>query len=235
MKKQVKKQRQTQAPIKRDAFTLMRIQPKTIGQNKMMEEYQDGMNVIGYGSAGSGKSYIACYLALKDLFEKEKGKIIIVRSAVPTRDQGYLPGSLEEKQAVYQLPYINIVNELCQNGAAWEILTKKGQIQFMTTSYIRGITLDDAVVIVDEIQNADAKEIESVLTRVGLNTQVIICGDTRQNDLDRKRQKSGFQWLLSVAERMEEWFALIEFRPDDIVRSGFVRDFIIAVEEMENG
>ena len=219
------------ASQKREAFTLTEVKPKTEAQKMMIEGYLQGQNVVAFGSAGSGKSFIACYLALKDLIEKEKDKIIIVRSAVTTRDQGFLPGTLEEKSAVYQIPYVNIVNDICQNGAAWEILTKKGTIQFLTTSYVRGITLDDAVIIVDEFQNMDPEELESVMTRVGENTQIILCGDTRQSDLKRKRQESCFSWLMKVSEKMPTWFDTVRFLPSDIVRSGFVRELIETIEE----
>lgn len=220
------------ATVKREEFSLTDIRPKTEAQRMMMAGYLEGQNVVAYGSAGSGKSFIACYLALKDLQDKEKQKIIIVRSAVPTRDQGFLPGSLEEKSAVYQIPYVNIVNELCQNGAAWEIMTKKGMIEFMTTSYVRGVTLDDAVIIIDEFQNMDPKELESVLTRVGENSQLILCGDTRQSDLERRKQESSFEWLMKVAERMPDWFDMVRFMPCDIVRSGFVKKLIMVTEEL---
>ena len=218
--------------VKREAFSLASIQPKTEAQRMMMAGYLEGQNVVAYGSAGSGKSFIACYLALKDLQDKEKQKIIIVRSAVPTRDQGFLPGSLEEKSAVYQIPYVNIINELCQNGAAWEILTKKETIQFMTTSYVRGITLDDAVIIVDEFQNMNPKEIYSLLTRVGENTQVILCGDTNQSDLNNKREESCFEWVKKVVDRMPDWFEPVRFMPCDIVRSEFVKKLIMVTEDL---
>ncbi len=218
--------------VKREAFSLSEINPKTEAQRLMMAGYLEGQNVVAYGSAGSGKSFIACYLALKDLQEKEKEKIIIVRSAVPTRDQGFLPGSLEEKSAVYQIPYVNIINELCQNGAAWEILTKKGTIQFMTTSYVRGITLDDSVIIVDEFQSMTAHELYSLLTRVGENTQVILCGDTKQSDLNKKKEESCFDWMMRVAERMPDWFDPVRFMPSDIVRSEFVKKLIMVTEDL---
>ena len=218
--------------VKREAFSLADIQPKTEAQRMMMAGYLEGQNVVAYGSAGSGKSFIACYLALKDLQDKEKQKIIIVRSAVPTRDQGFLPGSLEEKSAVYQIPYVNIINELCQNGAAWEILTKKETIQFMTTSYVRGVTLDDAVIIVDEFQNMSQHEIYSLLTRVGENTQVILCGDTKQSDLNKKREESCFEWMMKVADRMPDWFDPVRFMPCDIVRSEFVKKLIMVTEDL---
>lgn len=219
--------------FRREEFSLAPVQPKTEAQRMMMTAYLEGQNLVAHGSAGTGKSFIACYLAMKDLIEREKNRIIIVRSAVPTRDQGFLPGSLEEKSSVYQIPYISIINEICQNGAAWEILTTKKQIQFLTTSYIRGITLDDAVVIVDEFQNMDPKELESILTRVGENTQLILCGDTRQSDLERRKQESSFRWIMRVAERMPDWFDMVRFMPCDIVRSGFVRELIETIEEMD--
>jgi phosphate starvation-inducible protein PhoH len=221
------------AAVKRDAFTLADIQPKTEAQRMMIDGYLSGQNVVAFGSAGTGKSFIACYLALKDIIEKEKDRIIIMRSAVPTRDQGFLPGTLEEKSAVYEIPYVAIVNDICQNGTAWEILTKKKTIEFMTTSYVRGITLDDAVIIVDEFQNMDPKELESVLTRVGENSQIILCGDTRQSDLLRKREESCFNWMMEVSTRMPSWFDVVRFLPRDIVRSGFVRELIETIEEMD--
>ena len=215
---------------KREAFNLVKLQSRTAAQKAMMDAYLDDLNVIASGSAGTGKSYVACYLALKDLFEKEKDRIVIVRSTVPTRDQGFLPGTVEEKQAVYQLPYVGIVNELCQNGAAWEILKKKDMIQFITTSYVRGITLDNACIIIDEFQNMNQEELYSVLTRVGENTQVILCGDTRQTDL--KKEKTAFYWLESLSHKMPDWFRHITFHPEDIVRSDFVKALIIANESM---
>lgn len=231
MRKQKRSPKQA-ATVKREQFQLNRLNSKNENQRQMMEAYLDGANVIAYGSAGTGKSYVACYLGLKDLLEKEKEKIIIVRSAVPTRDQGFLPGTLEEKSAVYQIPYVGIVNELCQNGAAWEILTKKDQIQFITTSYIRGITLDNCVIIVDEFQNTNKEELYSVLTRVGENTQVILCGDTKQTDLNSKKETSSFNWLMSIADRMQDWFESVRFTSDDIVRSEFVKELIKAEESL---
>lgn len=220
--------------INKEHFTLKDgIKPKTEAQRQMIEGYVQGQNIVAYGSAGSGKSYVACYLGLKDLFEKEKNKIIIVRSAVPTRDMGFLPGNLDEKAEVYSIPYKAIVNDLCQNGTAWEILSKKGLIQFITTSYIRGITLDNCVIIFDEFQNCDAAELESVLTRLGENSQIIICGDTRQSDLKRRKQSSGFDWLMLVAKNMPDWFDAVHFRREDIVRSEFVKELIGVIEDLE--
>lgn len=204
--------------------------PKTEPQRQMVRSFIDGLNLVAHGSAGSGKSFVGCYLALSSFFRGDHEKIVIVRSAVATRDQGFLPGTLEEKSSVFSIPYKNIINELCQCGTAWDVLTKRGVVEFVTTSYIRGITIDNSVVIFDEFQNADAEEIMSLLTRVGENTNIILCGDTKQSDLFRKREKSGATFIMDIAKKMPDWFESIEFESNDIVRSGFVKALIQTVE-----
>lgn len=177
-------------------------------------------------------TYLALYLALKDIIEsKLHSKIIIIRSNVPTRNSGFLPGSLEEKNEIYALPFRQIVNGLCENGSAWDILTKKKIIEFVSTSYIRGLTFDDAIVIVEEAQNLDAEEMKTVLTRIGENTQFMICGDSKQGDLFRSREKSGFELLIYIAENMHGYIDLINFLPRDIVRSGFVKKLLLLLED----
>lgn len=209
------------------------IRHKTEPQRQMMLEFEDGLNIVAYGSAGSGKSYIACYLALKKLFDGNTSKIVIVRSAVQVRSQGFLPGSLAEKSEVYTIPYKQIINELCDNGSAWDILTKKNMIEFISTSFVRGITLSDCVVIVDEFQNCDWYELSSVVTRAGEDCQIVFCGDTAQGDLFRTREKSGFEQFIKVIDRMPDYFASIKFLPQDIVRSGLVKKFIMVCEDMD--
>lgn len=203
-------------------------------QDEFVKAYRDGYNIFAYGSAGTGKTFLALYLALEDLFNKEVGKIIIVRSAVPVRDQGFLPGSIEEKEAPLQAPYRKMVNEICGSGTAFDELTKKGMIEFISTSFIRGVTLDNAVMILDEIQNFNWEESYSTFTRVGLETKIIACGDGKQDDLHYKKgDTSGFYNLLKVTERMKDQFVHVRFNRDDIVRSGFVKEFIIACEDEE--
>jgi phosphate starvation-inducible protein PhoH len=209
------------------------IKHKTEPQRQMMLEFEDGYNIVAHGSAGSGKSYVACYLALKKLFDGDTSKIVIVRSAVQVRSQGFLPGSLAEKSEVYTIPYKQIINELCDNGSAWDILTKKNMIEFISTSFVRGITLSDCVVIVDEFQNCDWYELSSVVTRAGEGCQIVFCGDTAQGDLFRTREKSGFMQFMQVIEKMPEYFASIQFLPQDIVRSGLVKKFIMVCEDMD--
>lgn len=217
-----------------DALNLVKIKPITANQKIMMEAFDEGMNIVAAGTAGTGKSYVATYLALERLLAKKVEKIIIVRSAVNIRSQGFLPGNLEEKEQVFTIPYKEIVDELCQNGTAWECLTKKGFIKFISTSYIRGLTLKNCVVIVDEFQNMDASECESMLTRIGENCQIIICGDTRQNDLKRKREESCYDWLMKLVDdpELEDWYDVVKFNSNDIVRGEHCKALIKAIERM---
>lgn len=209
---------------------LNNIDPKTDNQRLAFREYQSGQNMFLHGSAGTGKTFISLYLALKSFFDGSFEKIYIVRSAVPTRDQGFLPGTIEEKEEVYKLPYSSIVNSICNmpnNKDPFSYLEKAGIINFTTTSYIRGITIDDSVVIVDECQNMTWHEYYSLMTRLGDNSRIIFCGDTKQDDFknQKKKERSGVEDMLDVAYDMKE-FSLVEFTTDDIVRSGLVKKFI---------
>lgn len=226
-----KKERKKKIQVAKDHLSLRDIEPLTFPQNQMIESYGRGSNIIAVGSAGTGKSFIASHLALGSLLSKEVEKIVVVRSAVPTRDIGFLPGSLNEKTEVYTIPYKQIFNFLCDNGTAWDILNKKHMVEFITTSYVRGITLDNCVVVVDEFQSMTAHEIYSVLTRLGKNSRLIVCGDTKQTDLDGRKEKSCYDWFMGVAQKMSNWFDVVNFTKHDIVRSAFVKDLIIAVED----
>jgi len=228
---QQKKEKKRKIQIAKDHLALRHIDPLTYPQRQMIESYCRGTNIIAVGSAGTGKSFIASYLALNSLLSKEVEKIVVVRSAVPTRDMGFLPGSIQEKTEVYTIPYKQIFNYLCDNGTAWDILHKKHMIEFITTSYVRGITLDNCVVVVDEFQSMTAHEIYSVLTRLGKNSRLLICGDTKQTDLDGRKEKSCYDWFMGVAQKMSDWFDVVQFQKHDIVRSDFVKALIIAVED----
>jgi phosphate starvation-inducible protein PhoH and related proteins len=215
----------------KEMLSLRHVSPMTFAQEQMMEGYARGAHIVAAGSAGTGKSFLASYLALDSMFNKDVEKIVVVRSAVPTRDVGFLPGNLQEKTEVYTIPYKQIFNDLCENGTAWDILTKKNMVEFITTSYVRGITLDNCVVIVDEFQSMTAHELYSVLTRLGNNTRLIISGDTKQTDLDGRREKSSFDWFMKVTQKMGDWFEVVNFTSHDIVRSKFVKQLIMAVED----
>ena len=181
------------------------------------------------GKAGSGKSLLAAQIALDMLFKKEVEKIIIARPAITAGEQiGFLPGTEKEKASVYEEPYKDIANDLFGRGDAYEILKQKNLVEFMTTSFIRGITLRDAVILIDECQNMSFHELDSIITRMGENCRIIFCGDFRQADLRANGLKDFFQ----VLKRMD-LFTFIEFEVEDIVRSEFVKTYIIAKNELD--
>jgi phosphate starvation-inducible protein PhoH len=213
-----------------DNLNIKKVEPITEAQREMFASFMQGQNVVACGSAGTGKTYVATYLALQEVFAQRKNKVVFVRSAVPTRQIGHLPGDLNEKSLVYTTPFKQIVDDLCENGTAYNILTTKGVIEFMTTSFIRGITLDNCIIIFDEFQSSGWHELASVVSRCGKNTQIVFCGDTKQNDLiTNKHDVSGLSNFMKVADDMEE-FDIVKFYPQDIVRSGLVKSFILACE-----
>lgn len=217
-------------------YTLMDLvttRPMNETQRQFFEAYLLGNHVIGSGSAGTGKSFISFYLALNDILDEDKDvdRIILVRSAVPSREIGHLPGDVNEKMAVYEEPYKEITKKLLKRENSYTDLKDSGKIVFMPTSFVRGLTWDNAVVIVDEAQSMTFHELNSVITRLGHNSRLIVCGDIAQNDLvTRKNDISGFIRMLKVANNIEE-FDIVNFTRDDIVRSKFVKSWICAVED----
>jgi phosphate starvation-inducible protein PhoH and related proteins len=198
---------------------LRNIDPLTHNQ---LLAFESEKNLIMYGSAGTGKSFISLYLAFDDMLKEQYEKLIIVRSAVPTRDMGFLPGSDKDKAKVFEIPYIDICNDLFHRGDSYEILKLKTIVEFMTTSYIRGLTWNDAVVLVDECQNMTFHELDSIITRVGVNCRIIFCGDFAQSDL----KSNGLYDFIKILGNMGE-FDMIEFGVNDIVRSDFVKSYLI--------
>ena len=212
-------------------LALKQIKPKNDAQRQVFESFYEN-HLLLHGYAGTGKTYLSLYLALKEILEYPKfHKIIIVRSAVQTRDQGFMPGTAEEKMAHYERPYYDAVNDLCGRGDAYDILCNRGSIEFMSTSFIRGITLDHAIVIVDEVQNMTFEEIDSVVTRIGEGTKLVICGDFRQSDLKKVTERSGLINFMKVIDQMKG-IEHVEFHKDDIVRSAFVKQYIIAKTDL---
>ena len=210
--------------LARASLTLQEIEPLT--QNQLLA-FDSDKHLLLHGVAGTGKTFISCYLAFDDMIKGYYNNLVILRSAVPTRDIGFLPGNEKEKSAIYEAPYKDIAVELFSRGDAYEILKQKSIVHFMTTSFIRGITLRDAVIIIDECQNMTFHELDSIITRVGENCRVIFCGDFRQSDLG----KNGLEEFVSVLKRMES-FDLIDFEIKDIVRSDFVKSYITAKTEL---
>lgn len=221
--------------LKDKIFKVKTIEPLTTNQSHTFEAWNKGKNLLLTGTAGTGKSFVACYLALTAVFAKPDvyDNVTIVRSTVPSRDQGFLKGSIQEKSEIYEMPYISIFQDMSDVENAYASLKGKGLINFISTSYIRGMNLKNTIFVVDEIQNMTGEELHTITTRVGKNSRVIMCGDIRQNDLKNNRQTSGFNDFSKVVDSMKS-FRHIRFDRDDIVRSGFVREYIIARENLED-
>ena len=205
--------------------------PETDNQQKAFDSWDDGDNLVLAGSAGTGKTFVALYLALESVLERETpyNKCIIVRSVVPTRDMGYLPGTVEEKKEVFETPYKAICGELFDDKSSYNKLINSHQIEFTTTSFIRGLTIDNSIIIVDEMQNLNFHELDSVITRVGNNCRIIFSGDYHQSDFKDQTERDGIQRFLRVIEQLKN-FSVITFGWQDIVRSDFLRDYIMTKE-----
>lgn len=228
-KRQRRQLRKEQQQAKNSSLKIRNIQAKTQNQDKVFLDFDDGYNLLLHGLAGTGKTFISLYLALSDILEGygDQRSVTIVRSVVPTRDMGYLPGNQKEKSKVYEAPYSNICSELFGRGDAYEVLKGRGMIDFVTTSFVRGITMSNTTVIVDECQNLTFHELDSIITRLGDNSRIIFCGDFRQSDLVRDEDRKGVLTFMQILSRMKG-FTSIEFEEDDIVRSKLVKEYIIS-------
>ena len=210
------------------------IKPLTDNQKLVFDAYENNKNLFLYGCAGTGKTFIAMYLALKEILSNKTPyeKLYVVRSLVPTREIGFLPGDHEDKAHLYQIPYQNMVKYMFKmpDDPAFEMLydNLKAQetISFWSTSFLRGTTLDNAIVIVDECQNLNFHELDSIMTRVGNDSKIIFAGDVAQTDLVKTNEKNGILDFMKILEIMDE-FANIEFDVNDIVRSGLIRNYIV--------
>ena len=210
---------------------LKTFEPLTQNQKLFFDAYKQGDYFVAlHGVAGTGKTFIALYKAIEEVLDKTNtfNKIIIVRSAVQSREIGHLPGDVSEKMEIYQQPYRQICDTLFGRRDAWDRLEEQGHVTFISTSFIRGMSFDDAIIIVDEMQNLTFEEIDTVMTRVGYRSKIIWCGDYRQTDLNKKKNDmSGILKFFDIAQHMKA-FTRIEFTPDDIVRSSLVKDYILA-------
>ncbi len=218
---------------------LLDIEPITDNQKKLFDSYAEGKHLVAYGTAGTGKTFISLYNALADVLDETTPyeRIYLVRSLVSTREIGFLPGDHEDKADIYQIPYKNMVKYMFQmpTDADFEMLygNLKAQetIKFWSTSFIRGTTLDNAIVIVDEFQNLNFHELDSIITRVGENSRIIFCGDASQSDLVKTNDRNGIHDFLNILRKMPS-FDIIEYGIDDIVRSGLVKEYIISKLEV---
>jgi phosphate starvation-inducible protein PhoH len=211
-----------------NGLRLQDIEPITDTQTQVFDSYLSGKNLMCHGVAGTGKTFISSYLAIRDILERydDKDTLQIVRSVVPTRDMGFLPGSQKEKSRVYEAPYYNIFGELFGRGDAYEVLKSRNQVQFTTTSFVRGLTFNDSIVIVDECQNMTYHELDSIITRLGDNCRVIFCGDFRQSDFKWDDERQGILNFMKIIKSMKS-FDFVEFQKEDIVRSDLVKEYII--------
>ena len=219
---------------------LVEVDPLTENQRKLFDSYKEGKHLIAYGCAGTGKTFITLYNALQDVLDERSPyeKIYLVRSLVATREIGFLPGDHDDKADIYQIPYKNMVKYMFQmpSDADFEMLygNLKAQesIKFWSTSFLRGTTLDNAIIIVDEFQNLNFHELDSIITRVGENSKICFCGDAVQSDLTKTNEKNGILDFMRIIRSMPS-FDIIEFGIEDIVRSGLVKEYIVA--KMEAG
>lgn len=211
---------------------MIKISPLTDTQQKAFDEWKSGKNLILGGSAGTGKTFISMHMAISEVLDKSTPyeKVIVCRSAVPVRDMGFLPGTAEEKEMVYTLPYKGIVSDIFDKSMAWDKLIECGKAQFLTTSYLRGITLDNSIVIVDEMQNCTMQELDSIITRCGQDTRIIFAGDYYQSDFRTNKDKNGILHFLNVVTQMAQ-FSAVQFTWEDIVRSSLVKDYIMIKEK----
>ena len=231
--KQMKRKKPISSELLRD------IDPLTENQKVLFDCYDKNQNIVAYGAAGTGKTFITLYNALCDVLDQTTPyeKIYIVRSLVATREIGFLPGDHEDKSSLYQIPYKNMVKYMFHmpTDADFEMLYSnlKAQdtISFWSTSFIRGTTLDKAIIIVDEFQNLNFHELDSIITRVGEDSKIMFCGDATQSDLIKTNERNGIIDFMTILRSMPS-MDIIEFGVDDIVRSGLCKEYLLAKLEL---
>jgi predicted ribonuclease YlaK len=231
------RQMKRKKPINQDIMRV--IEPLTKNQEILFDSYKKNQNLVAYGCAGTGKTFITLYNALRDVLDERTPyeKIYIVRSLVATREIGFLPGDHEDKSSLYQIPYKNMVKYMFElpSEADFEMLygnlKTQGTISFWSTSFIRGTTLDKAIIIVDEFANLNGHELDSIITRVGEDSKIMFCGDATQSDLVKTNERNGIIDFMKILRVMPS-FDIIEFGIEDVVRSGIVREYLTAKYEL---
>lgn len=221
-----RKNQQKKTSASSPLFDNFRFEAKTQSQAEAQFDFEDGKHLILTGYAGTGKSYASIAIGLKQLIAGKKRKIRLIRAAQATKDIGFLPGTEAEKLEVFERAFSQVFNELLRRGDGYECLKKADLVEFNSTSYLRGLTFKDEVIIVDECQNLSESEIDCIVTRVGHNTQIIFCGDERQSDL---RFDRGFGLLKKIGNNLPQHFSIFFSDAEDILRSGLVKDYILLV------
>ena len=221
---------------------LVKIEPVTDNQKVVFDSYKKGKNQFLYGCAGTGKTFITLYLAMNEVLRQDTpyDRVVMVRSLIPTREIGFLPGDEEDKAALYQVPYSNMVQFMFKQpneqafSMLYDRLKTQGSFYFLSTSFLRGLTFDNSIIIVDECQNLNFHELDTIVTRVGQDSKIMFCGDFMQTDLSKVNERNGLHDFLRILEEMEE-FNCLEFNIGDIVRSGFVRNYLIQKTKLGMG
>ena len=224
------------------ASDLAVIKPVTDSQQTVFDTWKKGKNQLLFGCAGTGKTFVSLYLALQQVLKNETpyDKVIVVRSLIPTREIGFLPGDEEDKAALYQVPYANMMQFMFEQpneqafSMLYDRLKTQGSFYFMSTSFLRGLTFDNSIIIVDECQNLNFHELDTIVTRVGQDSKIFFCGDFGQSDLTRLNERNGLMDFLQILHEMDE-FNCTEFNIGDIVRSGFVRSYLIQKTKLGMG
>lgn len=216
-------------------FPLKKVKPLTRNQAHAFKSFYEDQNLFLYGVAGTGKTFLGVYLALESILSglSSYEKLVIVRSIVPSRDIGFLPGTSQEKSKEYEQPYIGICDELFEKHDAYGLLKREHVVEFLPTSFNRGITLANSIVFVDECQNLTSRELNTIITRLGKNCRMILAGDIRQLDLDQRKEYTGIVDFIKIIKRMNT-FDFIEFDTNDIVRSALVKQYILTRTELED-
>ena len=215
---------------------MVKVEPLTPNQERIFKAWDEGKHLFIYGCAGTGKTFCALYKALYDSLKSTPAyeRVYLVRSLVATREIGFLPGDHEDKSSLYQIPYKNMVKYMFEMGNDNDFDMLYGQlkaqesIKFWSTSFLRGVTLDNSVIIIDEMQNLNFHELDSIITRVGENSRIVFCGDAMQTDLVKDREKNGIHDFMRILELMPDDFEMVEMGIDDICRSGLVRNYLLA-------
>ena len=221
---------------------LVKIEPVTDNQKVVFESYKKGQNQFLYGCAGTGKTFVTLYLAMQEVLKNDTpyDRVVMVRSLIPTREIGFLPGDEEDKAALYQVPYSNMVQFMFKQpneqafSMLYDRLKTQGSFYFLSTSFLRGLTFDNSIIIVDECQNLNFHELDTIVTRGGQDSKIMFCGDFMQTDLSKVNERNGLHDFLRILEEMEE-FNCLEFNIGDIVRSGFVRNYLIQKTKLGMG
>lgn len=234
-KTQRKKIRNQETQQKNKLIELKSIFPKTENQALAFNYYNTGSNLFLHGVAGTGKTFVSVYLALNEVLYEDSPyhSVTIVRSVVPTRDIGFLPGKESEKSQVYEEPYDVICRQISGRSDTYSLLKQRNVIKFTTTSFKRGITFDNSIVIVDEAQNLTFHELDTIITRMGENSKIIFCGDFRQTDLNKPHEQSGIGHFMKIIKTINN-FNYVEFDYNDIVRSELVKQYIIAKDKIND-